>query len=143
MTLAGHRAVGWLPVIAGIFTLCYAAGCQLTPSPGLVACPLPVAEQAAKVVEVAPLGSTREEAMKRLTDAGIRGNFGENESLFYCDVWERDQTERWHMNVVLLFDEQGRLYSTRPGIAGPEDPREAEGVQRVSTHVDGARDPFE
>ena len=113
------------------------AGCQLTPSPGLMACPLPVVEQAAKVVQVAPLGTSREEVMKRLKDAGIADNFGENQSIFYCDTWTRDKTERWHINVVLLFDENGRLYNTRPS---PTDPDKTTGVQHISSE---SRDPFE
>jgi len=113
------------------------AGCQLTPSPSLVSCPLPVAEQAAKVLQVTPLGTPREEAMKRLNEAGIHGNFGENQSIFYCDWWERDKSERWHLNVVLLFDENGRLYNTRPS---PSDTDKTPGVQHVSSE---SRDPFE
>ena len=113
------------------------AGCQLTPSPGLMACPLPVAEQAVKVVQVAPLGTSRDEVLKRLKEAGITGNFGENQSIFYCDTWKRDKAERWHINVVLLFDEHGQLYATRPSV-GESD--KTTGVQHVSSE---SRDPFE
>jgi hypothetical protein len=143
MTLVGYSTGRQRVALAGLVWLGIATGCQLTPSPGLVACPLPSVEQAVKVVQVAPLGTSREEAMQRLKEAGIRGNFGENESIFYCDVWERDKTERWHINVVLLFDEQGRLYATRPDVAASRESNASPGAERVSTHTVDGRDPFE
>lgn len=99
-------------------TLVWLVGCQLTPPPGLVSCPLPVAEQTTRLLEIAPIGTPRDEVMKRLKEAGVRGNSGQNDSIFYCDVWERSESERWHINVVLLFDEEGKLYRTRPELPG-------------------------
>jgi len=118
MVSDGLRAVCGLTVVALLFL---AAGCQLTPSPGLIACPMPVNEQAAKVLQVAPLGTPRDEVLRRLKDAGIRGNFGENESIYYCDLWDRDKKVLWHINVVLLFDDNGKLYKTRPNPDGPDE----------------------
>jgi hypothetical protein len=89
-------------------------GCQLTPAPALVECPLPMQQQAEEILKIVPLGTPRAEALKKLKEAGIRGNFGENESIFYCDFWHRDEHVRWHINVMLLFDEEGKLYATRP-----------------------------
>lgn len=94
----------------------WVAGCQMTPAPGFVNCPLPVVEQTLQVLEIAPLGTARDEAMKRLKTAGIGGDFGENRSIYYCDYWKRSDRESWHINVVLLFDEQGKLYKTRPDL---------------------------
>ncbi|HET6426251.1 MAG TPA: hypothetical protein VFG20_21345 [Planctomycetaceae bacterium] len=93
-------------------------GCQLTPAPPLTPCPLPIAEQTAKILEIAPLGTPRDEAIERLEKAGIVGNFstGSSKSTFYCDVWPQPDKERWHINVVLLFDEDGALYGTLPAL---------------------------
>ena len=99
-------------------TVVWLAGCQMTPSPGLISCPLPAVEQTTRLLEIAPMGTARDEVMKRLKDAGVRGNYGQNESIFYCDVWERSETERWHINVVLMFDNEGKLYRTRPELPG-------------------------
>jgi hypothetical protein len=121
------RRTDWL-----FLALLFAAslvGCQLTPAPGLVACPLPIGEQAAKVLQVVPLGTPREDVLVKLKDAGITGNFGENQSIFYCNTWEQNKAERWHLNVVLLFDEHGRLYETRPSVQNAD---QNPGVQRVT-----------
>jgi hypothetical protein len=121
-------AVAWCAV-----TL-VAAGCQLTPAPGLSVCPWPAGEQVQRVLDLAPLGSDRETVIERLNAAGVQGTFGENQSIYYCDIWQRD-AERWHINVVLLFDEQGKLYATRPTTQGdvPGQP---------SAITDPSRDPF-
>lgn len=105
---------GWFSAV--VLGVALAAGCQLTPAPPLMECPLPVAEQTAKILEIAPLGTPRDEVLKRLDKAGIIGNFstGDSKSTYYCDVWPQDGNERWHINVVLLFDENGILYGTRP-----------------------------
>lgn len=121
-------AVGWL------------TGCQMTPSPGLVSCPLPAVEQTTRLLEIAPLGTAREEVMKRLKDAGVRGNYGQNESIFYCDVWERSETERWHINVVLMFDDDGKLYRTRPELSesGMVDPAPVQVLDPIFDQVQPA-----
>lgn len=126
--------------LAGCLAILLATGCRMTPSLGLVACPLPTTEQVAEIRRIAPLGTSREETMKRLKDAGIIGNFGQNQSIFYCDIWERDG-ERWHINVALLFDDSGNLYATRPDIDGqtPERPRDEIGRAKV---LDAPGDPF-
>lgn len=100
-------------MLCGVLVL---SACQMTPAPPLQPCPLPIAEQTAKILEIAPLGTAREEAIKRLDDAGIIGNFstGSSKSTYYCDIWPQDDGLRWHINVVLLFDENGTLYGTLP-----------------------------
>jgi len=141
MTLSIQRIRGWLIATAGAALL--ATGCQINHAPGLIECPIPPAEQAAQLVEVVPLGTARENVLPKLKDAGIQGDFGENESIFYCDVWTRPNGERWHINVALLFDERGRLYQTRPGITDGVWPASAPGIQRIATPSESERDPFE
>ncbi len=94
------------------------AGCRLTPSPGLMACPLPASEQVQRVLKVTPLGTPRDQVLKELEAAGVAGTFGENQSIYYCDIWEQEDGSRWHINVALLFDDDGLLYATRPDRAG-------------------------
>jgi hypothetical protein len=137
MSLVGIRRRCVLAVLAG---LCAAVGCQLTPAPGLVECPLTVSQQAAEVLRVVPMGTSREAAMKRLKDAGVRGSFGDNESIFYCDVWNRDNGDRWHINVVLLFDGTGRLYATRPELSAGTSAAEP---ARTTFATEATVDPFQ
>lgn len=99
--------------VGGLAVALICSGCQTMP-PSLVSCPLPAAEQASRIEEIVPLGTTREDAISRLKKEGIAGNFGEAESIFYCDIWNRSDSERWHINVALLFDDDGKLYALRP-----------------------------
>lgn len=125
-------------------------GCQMTPAPGLITCPLPVSEQTAKILDIVPLGTSRDDAIKRLDKAGVIGNFstGDSKSTYYCDVWQRDKDERWHINVVLLFDENGTLYGTRPQLPTAATAREASKIEPpadpfASPIVGKGTDPFE
>jgi hypothetical protein len=101
-----------------VAVLAAGAGCRLTPSPGLMACPLPPSEQVERVLKVTPLGTPRDEVVKQLELAGVAGNFSEGKSIYYCDIWDQKDGSRWHINVALLFDEDGVLYATRPDLAG-------------------------
>lgn len=99
-----------------LFGLCAAAtGCRGT-SPRIVPSPYTSATEAARVLEIAPIGSQREAAVLQLEQAGIAGNFGQNQSIYYCDLWKQPSGEVWHINVTLLFDEAGKLYATRPAV---------------------------
>lgn len=124
-------------------------GCQMTPAPGLITCPLPVSEQTAKILDIVPLGTSRDDAIKRLDKAGVIGNFstGDSKSTYYCDVWQRDKDERWHINVVLLFDENGILYGTRPQLPNAMTARESQPTPPAdpfaSPIVGKGTDPFE
>ncbi len=137
-------AVRWPRLLAWVLL---AAGCQ-TMSPSLVTCPWPAAEQARKIDELVPPGTTREEAVSRLKKAGIAGNFGEADSIYYCDIWNRSDSERWHINVALLFDEEGKLYALRPdphGRAAAEQPPPATNLKKrsaIAENGDGPGDPF-
>lgn len=89
------------------------AGCQLT-QPPLVNSPLSYTEQEQAVLKIVPLGTPREEVRDRLSAAGIDGQFGISDSVYYCDTWKRSDGAHWHVNVALLFDQSGILYKTRP-----------------------------
>ncbi|MEZ6048271.1 MAG: hypothetical protein R3C11_22390 [Planctomycetaceae bacterium] len=47
--------------------------------------------------------------------AGIEGEFGTSQTIYYCDQWRREDGKTWEMNLALLFDEEGALYNTMPG----------------------------
>lgn len=123
--------------IAVAVSVSVTAGCQMTPAPGLVSCPFPVADQTAKILDIVPLGTPRDDVVKRLDEAGVIGNFstGDSKSTYYCDVWQREKGERWHINVVLLFDENGILYGTRPQLPSAI-------TQRIESQPKAAADPF-
>ncbi len=91
-------------------------------------CPWPAGQQVREVLKIAPLGTEREEAMAKLQKAGIQGSYGANQSIFYCDVWRREDSI-WHINVALLFDENNVIYATMPDIDGQmvESPKSAKG----------------
>src|SRR6187549_3541257 len=106
--MAGQwRALG----TAGLFAAML-VGCQTLPS--LVQCPMPIVEQASRIQEIVPAGTPREAAIAKLKKAGIDGNFSEGHSIFYCETWQQDDDERWHINVQVLFDEEGKVYAYRP-----------------------------
>ena len=58
-------------------------------------------------------------AVEKLRDAGIGGTFSAGESIFYCSTWLQDEQERWHINVDVLFDKDGRVYAYRPDPHSP------------------------
>src|SRR5688572_21634064 len=89
------------------------AGCQLTSSGRIIPSPLTYSEQEKEILAIVPEGTDRDEAVKKLTAAGIEGDFGTSRSIYYCDLWKRKSGERWHMNVALLFDKSGKLYKTQ------------------------------
>lgn len=74
-------------------------------------------QQHEAILEIAPLGTPRDETIARLTESGIAGSFGLSETIYYCDIWNRPDGPRWHLNVALYFDPQGNLYDIRPGQA--------------------------
>lgn len=120
-------------------------GCQTSPAAGLTSCPLPTTEQVHEILTIVPLGTPRDDAIEQLDQAGITGNFGENRSIYYCDLWKRRDGLRWHINVVLLFDDEGKLYATRPDAAGQVDPspRSHPVTPATTTRVEMPADPFQ
>ncbi len=79
----------------------------------IVPCPLTYSEQEKEILAVVPKGTRRDEALRKLATAGIDGSFGISRRVYYCELWNRPDGSRWHLNVALLFDEVGRLYMTR------------------------------
>lgn len=103
----GLFASGW------ILSLLVLAGCQLGVS-RFASCPFSYEEQKTALLKIAPIGTHRDAAVKKLKEAGIRGSFGIRNSVYYCDSWEQEVGQRWHLDLALLFDESGRLYEIRP-----------------------------
>jgi hypothetical protein len=79
----------------------------------IMPCPLTYSEQEREILTILPKGTRREEAMRRLTAAGVEGSFGSSRRVYYCDLWNRKNGDRWHINVALLFDDTGRFYRTQ------------------------------
>jgi hypothetical protein len=114
------------------------AGCQLT-SGRIIPSPLTYSEQEKEILAIAPRGTDRDEAVKKLTAAGLKGDFGSTRSIYYCDEWHRDSGERWHMNVALLFDKEGKLYKTQVSQAetGTVTGKEATSLPAATTEAAG------
>ncbi len=99
-----HRVCGLASLVA--------VGCAGLTSQ-IVPCPLTYSEQEKEILAVVPKGTRRDEVLRKLATAGIDGSFGISRRVYYCELWNRPDGSRWHLNVALLFDEVGRLYMTR------------------------------
>ena len=106
----GVLAIGWAALVAG----CAAPGTSL------VECPLSDERQQQAVLDVVPRGTPRAEAERRLRAAGIEYSQGQRSSIYYLGLWNRPDGKRWHINVALLFDKDGKLYQTRPADSATE-----------------------
>jgi hypothetical protein len=113
MTKLGRRG------IFGLVLTTLAASCA-SPGKGLVECPLSGSEQQQAVLEIVPRGTPRADAERRLRDAGIEYSAGQRNSIYYLGLWNRADGQRWHINVALLFDKDGRLYQTRTADSATE-----------------------
>jgi len=96
-------------VLAGIV-----AGCV---NPQLVRCPLSDSDLTKQILEVAPMGTSRDEAVDKLKSAGIDGAFGSARSQFgqeyyCCTTWRRPHGEIWKISLLLHFDKSGKLCET-------------------------------
>ena len=98
----------------------------------VVPAPLVFEEQSAEILKIVPLGTPKERAVRQLNEAGISGEFSSSPSIYYCDLWERESGNRWHLNVALLFNEKGELYKTKPAQADVtwETAKEAAATQK-------------
>ena len=92
-------------------------GCHWGTLGTVTASPLSYAEQEKAILTLTGIGMPREEAIRKLTEAGIEGTSGISDSVYYCDLWKHDDGANWHLNVALLFDQSGTLYKTRPAQA--------------------------
>lgn len=98
-------------IAAGLIALTV-AGCVSLNRP-IMACPLTYSEQEKEILSLVPKGTRRDDALKRLAAAGVEGSYGISHRVYYCDLWNRKNGERWHINVALLFDDTGRFYRTQ------------------------------
>lgn len=110
MPLRGLRArLGLIGLVLGALI----GGCA-TSGTSLVECPLSSEQQQQAVLEIVPRGTTRANAEERLRKAGIEFSPGQKDSIYYLGLWKRADGKRWHIKVALLFDQEGKLYQTRP-----------------------------
>jgi len=100
----------------GVGALTLFVGCQMAGT-GFRPSPLDSVQQRQEIEKIVPLGTSRTEVEKRLREAGIEITPGSSSRLAYCDIWNRKGGDRWVLNVALLFDEEGKLYETRPAQA--------------------------
>ncbi len=83
-------------------------------SPAVYPCPLSYEEQSRSILEIVPIGTPRAEVLKKLAVAEIQGSEGISDSIYYINLWDGQTGGTWMMNVALLFDQDGRLYKTKP-----------------------------
>jgi hypothetical protein len=95
------------------------AGCA-SRNANLVECPLSIDQQRQAVLEIVPKGTSRDDAERRLKAAGIEFTPGGKGSIYYLALWNREDGQRWHIDVALLFDPSGKLYQTRAASASTE-----------------------
>jgi hypothetical protein len=103
----------------GLALAALSVGCAATDS-RLVACPLSIEQQQQAVLEIVPRGTYRAEAERRLRAAGIEYSPGQRNSIYYLGLWNRADGTRWHIDVALLFDQDGKLYQTRQADSATE-----------------------
>lgn len=92
------------------------SGCA-TSSPLIVPSPVSTDEQQAQILKLVPVGTPRDAALETLRREGIDVQQGASSTIYYCDLWKRPDGSRWHLDVALLFDREGRLYRTRSASA--------------------------
>jgi hypothetical protein len=92
------------------------AGC-VTTTHSILPCPMTYSEQEKAILAIAPMGADRETVLRKLADAGIEGSSATTQHIYYCDIWNRPNKERWHLDVALMFDQSGKLYKTQFGQA--------------------------
>jgi hypothetical protein len=101
---------------AGALLCCLLAGCV---APQTVRCPLEDAALTKKILEVAPIGTPRDETIKRLNEAGIAGAFGTEHTLgkdyknyYCCQIWRQPHGEVWRISLLLHFDNAANFCET-------------------------------
>jgi len=90
----------------------FASGCASSPT-RIASSPWTVEEQQRAILKIVPIGTARLDAIRKLKEAGIEVTQGGGDSVYYCDVWNRQDGKRWQIDVALLFDKTGTLYQTR------------------------------
>lgn len=76
---------------------------------------VPYAEQEMALLEIVPVGTSREEVAARLNKAGVEYSTspGPDPGVFYCESWMMDSGESFLLYSELLFDADGRLQEIR------------------------------
>jgi hypothetical protein len=110
--IASRRILG--RASAGAILLCLIAGCV---APQMVRCPLEDADLTKKILAIAPIGTPRDETIRKLKAAGIAGAFGSERSAFgkdyyCCQAWRHSQGEVWKISLLLHFDKDGNFCET-------------------------------
>ena len=98
----------------GICLLGLTVGCQFNKTM-IMENPMTYREQVAEIEKIVVVGTHRDQAAEKLEAAGIKGSFGENKSIYYCNLWDRENGETWQMDVALLFDENGKFLVSGSG----------------------------
>jgi hypothetical protein len=96
-------------ILSAVLVGCFTGRGRVVPSP------LGYTEQSASILKIAPVGTPRELAVQSLSAAGIEGTYSRGgNSIYYCDLWQRENGDRWHLDVAILFDDDGQVKATRP-----------------------------
>jgi len=111
---------------------CVSSGLFENARPQKVTAALPSPEQIRKEVQtLVPLGTPRQEVLRRIDSAGIKGHFGARETpggghsdrhdVYYGEFWKRPDGQLWHVSVEFWFDGSGKLERLEfPGYAKPD-----------------------
>jgi hypothetical protein len=72
-------------------------------------------DQQTALMEIAPIGTPREEVARKLKEAGVsyQPSPPPDPGVFYCESWEMPNGERFLMASEILFDSEGRLLEIR------------------------------
>lgn len=93
---------------------------------------LPSPDQIRKQVQtLVPLGTPRQEVLRRIDSAGIKGHFGTRDTpggghadrhdVYYGEFWKRPDGQLWHISVEFWFDGSGKLERLEfPGYSKPD-----------------------
>ena len=143
-SMPGRRHLFRRLEVALIFTLGTLAMVACTGLRQVVPAPMVYEEQSKELLKIAPLGTPKDQAIQQLEAAGVSGEFASSPSIYYCDLWKRENGNRWHLNVALLFNEAGELYKTRPAQAdvswkSNQDSAKASDVKEQEASTSGAR----
>src|SRR5579862_9375484 len=110
---------------------CASSGLFDNARPRKVTAVLPSPEQIRKEVQtLVPLGTTRQEVLRRIDSAGIKGHFGTRDTpggghsdrhdVYYGEFWKRPDGQLWHISVEFCFDGSGKLERLEfPGYSKP------------------------
>ncbi len=112
---SSHRVRRAGLLIGALSTLLLSVGC-ISPAAGWVSSNVvPFDDQRSAILEVVPLGTPRDEAADLLKRAGITFSTsgGPEPGVYYCETWEMEPGERYHLFSELLFDSEGRLEGVR------------------------------